>query len=228
VLSFALGQESAMITGFNTDVEYNGQIYHVQTEDKGSTNPVIESLIYLGGEILAAHRTPYSRETGVGADAKALAERLESQHRRMILNVRQGRYDPDGVKPFGAGIVSDRDFDQVVLDYLEAELGTEPLQVVLDSSPEFPEGREVEIVLRARGEQTSLPVPGTRISVFLLTPLDKPVTLAEGKSGLRGEFRTTVRLPRMEEGDAAVLVHATLGDEMVELKWPLSRNGSRR
>ena len=43
-----------MITGFNTDVKYKGVIYHVQTEDKGTTNPLIETLIYRGGEILGS------------------------------------------------------------------------------------------------------------------------------------------------------------------------------
>ncbi len=45
-----------MITGFNTDVEYEGRVFHVQTEDKGRTNPVVESLVYSGGEIVASRR----------------------------------------------------------------------------------------------------------------------------------------------------------------------------
>ena len=43
-----------MITGFNTDVKYKGVVYHVQTEDKGTANPLIETLIYKGGEILGS------------------------------------------------------------------------------------------------------------------------------------------------------------------------------
>ena len=42
-----------MITGFNTDIKHNEKVYHVQTEDKGVGNPYIESLVYVGGEILA-------------------------------------------------------------------------------------------------------------------------------------------------------------------------------
>ena len=48
-----------VITGFNTDVKYRGVVYHVQTEDKGTSNPVIETLIYRGGEILGSRRLPY-------------------------------------------------------------------------------------------------------------------------------------------------------------------------
>ena len=51
----------AVITGFNTDVKYRGVVYHVQTEDKGTANPMIETLIYKGGEILGSRRLPYAR-----------------------------------------------------------------------------------------------------------------------------------------------------------------------
>ena len=46
-----------MITGFNTDIKHNDKVYHIQTEDKGLQNPYIESLVYVGGEILASAET---------------------------------------------------------------------------------------------------------------------------------------------------------------------------
>src|SRR5581483_577150 len=49
----------AMIFGFNTDVPGKDAVYHVQTEDRGAKNPVIESMIYVGGKILGRRRTPY-------------------------------------------------------------------------------------------------------------------------------------------------------------------------
>ena len=48
-----------MITGFNTDIEHDGVVYHVQTEDKGLETPIILSLVYTGGTILASKRSPY-------------------------------------------------------------------------------------------------------------------------------------------------------------------------
>ena len=48
-----------VITGFNTDIELEGVIYHVQTEDKGLSKPVIMSLVYNRGIILASKRVPY-------------------------------------------------------------------------------------------------------------------------------------------------------------------------
>ena len=49
-----------MITGFNTDVKHRNRVFHIQTEDKGEANPCVESLVYVGGEILATKRTSYA------------------------------------------------------------------------------------------------------------------------------------------------------------------------
>jgi len=208
-----------MITGYNTDVEYNGRIYHIQTEDKGVSNPVIESLVYVGGEILASRRTPYSELPGGGLDKNVIGEKLEAQHHRMIMNVRQGKFDPEGVKPFGAGIISDRGFDEVVLDHLASHLGTEPLQVVLESPPAFVEGQTVEVILAARGEYSSLPVEGTKMVLQMITTLDKPAILGEGKTGSDGILRIRLEIPRMEEGNAALILQASRDDDRVDLKW---------
>jgi len=49
-----------MIFGFNTDVTGRDGVYHVQTEDRGTKNPVVESVVYVGGKIIAKRRTSYS------------------------------------------------------------------------------------------------------------------------------------------------------------------------
>ena len=65
-----------MITGFNTDVEHDGIVYHVQTEDKGLESPIILSLVYTGGTILASKRSPYEDLIASGYSDEALAETL--------------------------------------------------------------------------------------------------------------------------------------------------------
>lgn len=83
-----------MITGFNTDVEYDGKVYHVQTEDKGVDTPVIVSLVYQGGTILASKRSPYDDLLKDGiVDEKALAERLSKQHKLICAAIKAGRIE---------------------------------------------------------------------------------------------------------------------------------------
>lgn len=82
-----------MITGFNTDVEHDRVIYHVQTEDKGVKSPLILSLVYVGGTILASKRTPYDDLIASGFDEKILAERLQRQHKLICAAIRAGRIE---------------------------------------------------------------------------------------------------------------------------------------
>ena len=80
-----------MITGFNTDIEHDGVIYHVQTEDKGLDTPIILSLVYAGGTILASKRSPYEDLIAEGFSDEALAERLKRQHRLICAAIHSGR-----------------------------------------------------------------------------------------------------------------------------------------
>ena len=104
-----------MITGFNTDVKYRGVVYHVQTEDKGTANPLIETLIYKGGEILGSRRLPYASLAQVG-DEPAITKLMEDQHKAMIMEVKRGRYDPSGEQT----VMEDLSLDELVLAYLAA------------------------------------------------------------------------------------------------------------
>ena len=80
-----------MITGFNTDIEHDGVIYHVQTEDKGLDSPIILSLVYAGGTILASKRSPYEDLIAEGFSDEVLAERLKRQHRLICAAIHSGR-----------------------------------------------------------------------------------------------------------------------------------------
>ena len=105
-----------VITGFNTDVKYRGVVYHVQTEDKGTTNPLIETLIYKGGEILGSRRLPYGDLIKNRDDESAITKLMEDQHKGMILEVKRGRFDPGGERT----IIEDLSLDEIVLAYLAA------------------------------------------------------------------------------------------------------------
>jgi len=114
----ALCDNPAVITGFNTDVKHRGLVYHVQTEDKGKDNPLIETLIYKGGEILASRRLPYAELVRDRDPEKAIASLMEEQHQAMILEVKKGKFAPaEERRP------EDLSLDDIVLTYLAARAG---------------------------------------------------------------------------------------------------------
>ena len=82
-----------MITGFNTDVKYAETVYHVQTEDKGLKNPLIESLIYVKGAILDSYKTRYEDFIESLAFKESLLQKiLEFQHRQIVTSIKKGKY----------------------------------------------------------------------------------------------------------------------------------------
>ena len=105
----------SVITGFNTDVKYRGVVYHVQTEDKGTANPLIETLIYKGGEILGSRRLPYGDVVKDGNET-AITKLMEDQHKNVIMEVKRGKYDPEGAST----VMEDLSLDELVLAYLAA------------------------------------------------------------------------------------------------------------
>ncbi len=68
-------------------------VYHVQTEDKGLDSPLILSLVYSGGAILASKRSPYEDLIAAGFDEAALAQRLKRQHRLICAAINAGRLE---------------------------------------------------------------------------------------------------------------------------------------
>src|SRR6195256_2162185 len=82
-----------VITGFNTDIEHDGVVYHVQTEDKGVNSPLILSLVYSGGAILASKRSRYEDLIASGFNEEVLAERLKRQHRLICAAINAGRLE---------------------------------------------------------------------------------------------------------------------------------------
>ncbi|MFL6236619.1 MAG: hypothetical protein ACJ76N_26055 [Thermoanaerobaculia bacterium] len=82
-----------MITGYNTDVRHGEVVFHVQTEDKGVSNPYIESLVYVGGQVLASKRASYAEMIAEGKEEKDIVAFMDHQHRTMIAAIRHGKLD---------------------------------------------------------------------------------------------------------------------------------------
>jgi hypothetical protein len=92
-----------MVPGFNTDFKYRGETYHVQTEDNGVGNPVVVTLLYHKGAILASRRTPYKDLVGKPGFEQTLAALMKNQHKELMRALLAGAYDKNGAAPAIAG-----------------------------------------------------------------------------------------------------------------------------
>jgi hypothetical protein len=81
-----------MLVGYNTNISYKGNTYHIQTEDSGVKNPVIVTLLYSKGAILASKKTSYSHIIEDPEYKEKVKRLMIQQHRGMIKELLAGKY----------------------------------------------------------------------------------------------------------------------------------------
>jgi hypothetical protein len=79
--------------GCDTRVDFRGETYIVQTQDKGSSAQYIESLIYRSGRLLASKRSFYTALLGLPDAADRISRMMEEQHKTVLGQIVEGRYD---------------------------------------------------------------------------------------------------------------------------------------
>jgi len=213
-----------MITGFNTDVEYEGRVYHVQTEDKGSQNPVVESLVYSGGEIVGSRRVSYVELVQSSeASEEEVLRRMEGQHQTLIREIRSGRFDPEGPRPYGSLIVSNQSLDEVVLSFLARESAAGRIRIEVTGQEALEEGSKPPLRVRVVAETSNRPVPGARVALKMISTLDRSQDLFCGETDPEGWVEAVLDLPVLQNGRAAILCQAEVGDSSAETQHLLRK-----
>lgn len=209
-----------MITGFNTDIQHGGVTYHVQTEDKGLETPLILSLVYVGGAIIASKRTPYEDLLATGFDEKVLTERLNRQHKLICAAIRAGRVAE--LKRMGGPVQQEKPVEaegratsertraqrrkkpeaaQAASEAARAD-GRDGTSVAEPAREEYPGRDAVAEASEAAGEK------GARVEASATVEAGAPVEVADG-----GATREEV----FEESQPANGAGKSLGDEIVIL-----------
>lgn len=220
-----------MITGFNTDIKHGDKVYHIQTEDKGLANPYIESLVYVGGEILASKKTSYAEQIkGGGADEKWIGGLMEQQHRTMIAAIKRGRFDAPAETTknavpaptpgrtlaqetpmpaeSSAAVGEEKTLDQVIIDYLASEAESEHLELSLLNQADFVAGSPVEVRVAARKSLSQSPIAAAAIEVKVISTVEAPRVIFRGKTAADGTAVIRCSVPSFHEGTAAVIISA--------------------
>lgn len=197
-----------MITGYNTDVRHGNRVFHVQTEDKGLANPKIETLIYVGGEILDSYRSSYEDLVagGTHVEESVIQGKMDEQHKAIIRDIKNGKYDTTPGEVAETQIFNERSLDQAILEYLQAEGEVDTLELVLDSPLRPTFGSVFSLQMRARLCHSQNPVGGAEVSIRLVSSLKKAMTLLTGKTDGEGLFKGSVELPPSQPGQCAIVV----------------------
>jgi hypothetical protein len=81
-----------MLSGHNTNVTLGNRTFHVQTEDRGEPNALIDSTVFFHGRVLHRRTNNYFDLLPMDAEREeALRMRVEEQHRNVIEEMRSGK-----------------------------------------------------------------------------------------------------------------------------------------
>lgn len=80
--------------GFNNNVKYKEQTFHIQTEDSGLDKPhVITHLFADGGRVIKGHRRSYADHVHKDDVAQFVRQLMKAQQFEMALSLREGAFD---------------------------------------------------------------------------------------------------------------------------------------
>lgn len=219
-----------MITGYNTDVEHDAIVYHVQTEDTGTPSAEIVSHVFVGGAILASKRTSYQDLLAPDSNEDVLRKRLARQHKLICAAVHAGRIEDlkrmtareallhaktDKTEPEATEAAVQETKNEAVAD-LEPIAEDEGLVVRMIDGQELRSGQSVTLRLRVTRDGRD-EVGGAPITVKTLGTSFAPQTTLSSTDE-QGMAAVSLTLPHFEVGRAAILVQCEDNGELAELR----------
>jgi len=175
-----------MASGFNTDVRVGDAVFHVQTEDRGPSRPVIDTMVYQSGRVLYRRTFDYKHFAESSEFThEGLRERVEEQHRAVIEDLRSGALESEG--PSGA----------------EEPLG---IQVQLLNPDSWLTASSISLNLEILRRKDQRPESGAVVEALVEGSLDEK--RHAGKTDDRGRVQIRFPMPQLGKGGLAVVIQA--------------------
>jgi hypothetical protein len=195
--------------GFNSNVRVGNATYHVQTEDRGPAHPFIDTVVYMGGQVIYKRSTGYDKfPAGVEplAATQKLHERLSLQHREVIAELEDGVLPMPGKDVAPPPVENAAANDRLDLRLLNAEKWLSKGTVVLD------------VVLREG--KSAQPIGDADIQVCLEHEKHR-IPCAELRTDAKGCATLRFPMPPDVAEGYALVVRATDGVRCGELRFRL-------
>ena len=199
-----------MLFGHNSNVKAGDTTYHVQTEDRGATNALIDTTVYFRGRVLHRRTNNYFDLLPLNADSEqALKQRLDEQHRAVIEELRTGALHlalPQDEK------------DSALAAAPDSAVARKVLLLELINAKTWLSGKRALLQVAVRN-QTNQAVEGARVTARV----DGAAEISEyaSETGPFGHAQFEFDMPRLSGADAALLIEALHGNARGHLRFQL-------
>jgi hypothetical protein len=206
-----------MLFGHNSNVKVGETLYHVQTEDRGTSHAVIDTMVYQGGRVLHRRANSYSDLLPLdSAREEALKLRVSTQHQTVLNELRTGALKlsqpvalPVAAKASTAGAPQAPPFvgtpDSLVLRLLNAK--------------DWLTGKRATLQVLVFEKSDGAVVSGARVTARIEGAAE-PAQYSSA-TGLDGKAQVAFDMPRLGGGDCALVIEATNGKAQARLHFQL-------
>ena len=204
-----------MVIGHNTNVKVGEVTLHVQTEDRGTENALIDTTVYYQGRVLHRRTNNYLDLLPLTADAEhALKLRVDDQHRTIVEELRSG-----ALKLTLPAAVAKPAKSAELPDAKRAAAETPPvLAVELLNAKTWLTGKRAFLQIAVR-DQAAKAVEHAKVTARVEGAAEP--TAYSTKTGPFGHAQLEFDMPRLTSPEAALVIEATLGTAAGHLKFHL-------
>jgi hypothetical protein len=198
-----------MSSGFNTDVRVGEKIFHVQTEDRGPSHPVIDTAVYQNGRVVHRRSSNYL-EFAASADSsiEGVRQRVEEQHRAVIQELRSGALCGDS--PAAPGPAPEKP---------KTTAGGGGIQVQLLNPQSWLSAGRVSLDLEILRRADRQPWPGAAIEAAIEGSASPD--RHTGTSDEQGRARIQFPLPPLGKGDLTLVILASADGDRDEVRFAM-------
>jgi hypothetical protein len=200
-----------MLFGHNTNVTAGEITYHVQTEDRGATNALIDTTVYFHGRVLHRRTNNYFDLLPLNSNSEqALKQRLDEQHRAVIEELRTGALHlalpQESKSPANA---SDSNAPPV----------PKVLTLVLINAKTWLTGKRATLDVSIQNRESGEAVNHARIAARVEGAADSNEFTTE--TGIDGRALLEFDMPRVSGAEPALVIEAFDGDAKGHLRFQL-------
>lgn len=203
-----------MVFGHNTNVKSGGVTFHVQTEDRGDSNALIDTTVYHQGRVLHRRTNNYFDLLPMNEDRKQVLKlRLDEQHNNVLDELQSGALQLSIPQPIVV-----RNPTPVVAVPAPVPAAPRKLVVELLNPKSWLAGKHVTLQILVK-EEHGEPVPHARIEVQIEGSVERQIH--NGTSGINGKSQIEFDMPKIAGAEPAVVIRAAENQAKGQLRFAL-------
>jgi hypothetical protein len=207
-----------MLFGHNSDVKVGETVFHVQTEDRGTANALIDTTVYCRGRVLHRRTNNYFDLLPLSPEHEnLLRKRIDDQHRSVVEEIRTGALHLAAPPlPAQESPATNQKADSAAHPSASS---AQALTLELINAKSWLAGKRANLHLAVRKKQNGASVPGALVTARIDGAAN--ITEHSTETGSDGQARLEFEMPRLAGADPALVIEATQADSKGQLKFQL-------